>query len=645
MKNHNNRLSLKIKITAVVLVPFIGFLITLFILFNENIDKAKTSGALISNIAFSTNISLIVHELQKERGMSVRFLNGGVSEFDLNAQRENVDKVVPVLRTELQESGNNKEIKNKLDAGLEMLRDARSQVSSKKVSATDSASIYTRIIDDLLQTELEVATLNEIDGSSRKISGLYIMESGKEYMGRFRAFTSAVLGPNVAISITDFERLIKLMAAIEINLDSPATGMSKKGRDEVKALLASDNWKKITAIYNVIFEKWNQGKFDKDQKAFFGTITEVINNLHKIIHDEYKIINDNVLQGRAKAIQNVWIFGISSFVGSFFLFVMVVLMIRSILGPMQYVIGKLKENSDHVSDASSEVQNSSHHLANTSAEQASSLEETTASLEEISAMIQNNAMNSEQGLKVVSLVKDLTEQGNESMKQLKLSMDEILEANKKIEKLVSVIEKIGSKTAIIDEIVFQTKLLSFNASVEAERAGEQGRGFAVVAQEVGTLAQMSGKAALEISNIVRDSQREAQTIAVENKTKVHKSNELVARSAQLLAQIQVNATEALNGSQNILSASKEQATGIKQINAAIEEINKASQENSKTSEEASKTGEMLNSQARHLDELVQTLMGLVNAGQENIGKLEKDDDDTANITFMGKKSHNEAKAA
>ncbi|MCX7978832.1 MAG: methyl-accepting chemotaxis protein, partial [Bdellovibrionaceae bacterium] len=71
-----------------------------------------------------------------------------------------------------------------------------------------------------------------------------------------------------------------------------------------------------------------------------------------------------------------------------------------------------------------------------------------------------------------------------------------------LEAAMGVIRQVAKKTEVINEIVFQTKLLSFNASVEAARAGEAGKGFAVVAEEVGKLAKMSGDAATEISQIV-----------------------------------------------------------------------------------------------------------------------------------------------
>src|SRR5690606_36951178 len=119
--------------------------------------------------------------------------------------------------------------------------------------------------------------------------------------------------------------------------------------------------------------------------------------------------------------------------------------------------------------------------------------------------------------KLANEVKQVSETANESMTKLEMSIKEILHSNEKIEQLVKVIGNIGEKTKVMDEIVFQTKLLSFNASVEAERAGEHGRGFAVVAQEVGNLAQMSGKSAQEIAEIVKSSIQEAEAITTENK--------------------------------------------------------------------------------------------------------------------------------
>lgn len=83
---------------------------------------------------------------------------------------------------------------------------------------------------------------------------------------------------------------------------------------------------------------------------------------------------------------------------------------------------------------------------------------------------------------------------------------------KEIKEILEVIPLIKKKANIIDEIVFKTQLLSFNASIEAERAGENGRGFSVVAQEIGNLAQTSGSAAADISELIKSSLKKSQQL-------------------------------------------------------------------------------------------------------------------------------------
>ncbi|MDO9184284.1 MAG: methyl-accepting chemotaxis protein [Bacteriovorax sp.] len=96
---------------------------------------------------------------------------------------------------------------------------------------------------------------------------------------------------------------------------------------------------------------------------------------------------------------------------------------------------------------------------------------------------------------------------------------------------------IDEKTKVIDDIVFQTKLLSFNASVEAARAGEQGKGFAVVAEEVGKLAQSSGEAAKEINLLLKEGVERINNIVSESNNKIkfliEKGNESLRAGDQL----------------------------------------------------------------------------------------------------------------
>lgn len=285
---------------------------------------------------------------------------------------------------------------------------------------------------------------------------------------------------------------------------------------------------------------------------------------------------------------------------------------RSIATPILSSASKLGHNTVNVSRASEDMAASSQTLSELSTEQASSIEETAASIEEISSMVKNNLEQAEKSSELSREVRDIAGRSNDSMDNLIASMKEITESNEKIQELVRVIGEIGEKTEVIDEIVFQTKLLSFNASVEAERAGEHGRGFAVVAQEVGNLAQMSGKASLDIASMVRESIKNAEQITSENKIRVDSGNKLVTDTAGYLHEISDRAENLHKQSEQIVLSSREQSDGVAQVNEAMSQLDQATQANSATSEKTASASVALRSQSEELRSHVDHLMLLVN---------------------------------
>lgn len=139
-----------------------------------------------------------------------------------------------------------------------------------------------------------------------------------------------------------------------------------------------------------------------------------------------------------------------------------------------------------------------------------------------------------------------------------LSMDEI---NEKV-------HAINEAIIVIDQIAFQTNILSLNAAVEAATAGEAGKGFAVVAQEVRNLAGRSAEAAKEIKALVE----QATSKAMEGKDI---SDEMI----QGYQDLNNNINETLNIINDVSTSSKEQLLGINQINNAITSLDKVTQEN------------------------------------------------------------------
>ena len=297
-----------------------------------------------------------------------------------------------------------------------------------------------------------------------------------------------------------------------------------------------------------------------------------------------------------------------------------VLLVRSITAPIIASSQSLRTLANKLNGSSQEVQGASENLASSAAEQAASIQETSSSIEELDGMVKNNLTDADKTSVLTTSVLGKVEEGITAVNDLREGSEAMVKSNARIQELVDVISAIGEKTKIIDEIVFQTKLLSFNASVEAERAGEHGRGFAVVAQEVGNLAQMSGNAALEISSIVGNSISQAKNITDENGIRVKSSGVMVDRIALIFTEVEKDSKDVANSASGIRSASREQSTGIEQINTAVVEIDKSVQAISSSAEETSSASKELANMSEQMNVMVDQLASIVfgKGGARNI---------------------------
>jgi len=197
-------------------------------------------------------------------------------------------------------------------------------------------------------------------------------------------------------------------------------------------------------------------------------------------------------------------------------------------------------------------------LNKSSNETAVSLEETAAALEEITSTVINNTNRiAEMSNHSNELSKSISK-GQELANSTVISMDEINEQT----------QAIADAITIIDQIAFQTNILSLNAAVEAATAGEAGKGFAVVAQEVRNLASRSAEAAKEIKDLVANA-----TLKTDNGKQI--ADHMISGYKDLNKNIQ-KTTEAIN---DISEASSEQKTSIEQINDVVTRLDQQTQNN------------------------------------------------------------------
>ena len=309
-------------------------------------------------------------------------------------------------------------------------------------------------------------------------------------------------------------------------------------------------------------------------------------------------------------------------------------LIKNPMNELTSLIKRLNNVTSNVTRASADLSSNSVNLSQATIEQMASLQETAASLEEIGAMVKRTTENAQNTYNASQVSQQKTNEGNRIVTRMIDSIGEIDSSNKKIKnqidhshekmgEIVKLIHEISQKTNVINDIVFQTKLLSFNASVEAARAGEHGKGFAVVAEEIGNLASMSGKAATEIGSMLGDSIKKVEGIVVETKSGVEsliqEGNEKVQFGKQtafdcgaILNDLVKNSELTSNMAQEISEANSEQSTGINEISKAMSQLDIVTQNNTLTSQTLSQNADGLNQEAIELERSVEALVKTIN---------------------------------
>lgn len=259
----------------------------------------------------------------------------------------------------------------------------------------------------------------------------------------------------------------------------------------------------------------------------------------------------------------------------------------------------LSEMVNQTREGSNALRETANELAKGSESQASAIGETAATVEEINAMISKSLNTVTESSHRVDELMNLSNTSYQAMDSVTTAVQEIdVVFNKnvkelqmrseKIMKMADLIKSVNDKTKIIDEIVFQTKLLSFNASIEAARAGEHGKGFSVVAEEVGNLAKISGQAATEISDLLKSSQDEIIEVVTEIRENINQMNSkgqsAVKEGVRLSADSQKAMKEMLAVMENVKEnfvqieqIAQEQSLGVTNISQAIQDLNSTTQ--------------------------------------------------------------------
>ena len=401
--------------------------------------------------------------------------------------------------------------------------------------------------------------------------------------------------------------------------------------DKMKGLIDQ-----VVALYQK-----NPDENSAERKEMVRLITVDIDALNKVARHagaemrkfQKELAERNATSARAAA-KSGTILSLSVIIGGMIVgLIFAVLFSRDLVKTLTSISTTLTEAGVQVGSGSTQIASASQELSQATTEQAASLEQTAASIEEMNQMIAKNTENAQKSAETSRASRDSAIKGKETVEQMMVSiedinkanvgiMDQVNNSNAQMQEIVKVIAEIGNKTKVINDIVFQTKLLSFNASVEAARAGENGKGFAVVAEEVGNLAAMSGNAAHEISGMLEESMRKVETIVNESKQSVSKmidegkrkvehGTKIAQECGEVLQEIVENIENVAHMNEEISKASMEQTQGMAEITKAMHSLDQVTQQNSATSEQSASAAEELSAQAESLNGIVYELVRAV----------------------------------
>ena len=258
--------------------------------------------------------------------------------------------------------------------------------------------------------------------------------------------------------------------------------------------------------------------------------------------------------------------------------------LKHIQEDMNRTLQEVHASSVQVLSSAEQVNTGAQSLSQGATEQASSIEELSANMQDISQSIQASTKTAGDAYKLQGEAGVAVLQSNEKMEEMRKAMDDITAKSNEISKII--------KT--IDDIAFQTNILSLNAAIEAARAGAAGKGFAVVADEVGNLAQKSAKAAQNTGLLIEE------TIEA-----VEKGAKITEETAESLNSVSKSTEEVNTLIEKISSASSKDLEGITSLNQGLQQISSVVQANSATAEQSAAASEELTGQANKMNELVE----------------------------------------
>lgn len=618
-------MNIKTKIQCLVLLSIFVAGYYGFCNYSSSQQTARQMQKVEDYVQLSVCISNLVHETQKERGMTSGYLATGGKSFSkqLPVQQKATENASKKLEEfldgfDLEENG---EINRHFQKGRETYREIRTLrkdvLKLQTPKDKNVVSLYTHHNSQMLNT-ISLITQSAKD---QTLSGRIQSYSGflriKENSGIERAVTAAVFA-NDQLTKERFQNISGLIRIQESYLRDYLLSATKKQKEAITSLQEKACSIAVRNYRSLILDGAKNTDFGVSTEKWFNAKTECINRMKKIEDQLSKELIDMAYQKRTEANQAFWMscgvtislmiimFGLGTGINRSILrsldrfrlalkdiaegdgnltkrlaitndeFGEVATYFNQFAERIQNFVKKVKVNSMDLSSSANQMNRMSDELSNGATETKENTASIVGSSESLSSKMEGlskvcrtvSSQSSDVSERVESIEETLREISKSTEDSVRHS-DEVVSlveaSSKKTETLNEVARDIGRMVEVIEDIAEQTNLLALNATIEASRAGESGHGFAVVATEVKELAFKTSKATEEIRHQV-DSIQQSTEVSLDSVKQIRSAIGSVSRSAGKIAE---SVDSQLEETKDIVDVAKSTATSITSLNKSL----------------------------------------------------------------------------